>query len=237
LRQLLGDPDDFLVAATATGMWECITTPKIAPDLMDPWRHAVIRGNIREYDLCEMFKMDNALAYSWLLDRSLHRPNGYQIEHDAITTAARLLTREQRASILEHVSPRVYDARGIVSALVDSDEELYRGLLKDSDREDVHLAPLCGTPNTAWAQLAVVALESGISPREVADIAFHTTFSGWGSIADRCEEQVKSWVVLENHADPRIREVASIGRKMAEESASRWRKEDDSEEFFEIYGR
>jgi hypothetical protein len=218
-------------------MWECTATPKIATELIELWRQAVVCGNIHEYDLCAMFKVDNTLAYSWLLDRASHRPKSYRPVLDATATAAGLLTREQRASILKHVSPKVSDARAIVAALVGSDEELYRGLLNDSERKTLHLAPLSSNPSPAWAQLALVALESDIPPHKVAATAFGATYSGWGSAVDRCEEQVKSWVVLENHADPRIRQVASIGREMAEDAASRWRKEDDSGRFTEAYGR
>ena len=73
LRQLLSDSDERLAGTTAAGIWGSRATPRVAPELTELWRQAVIRGDMREFDLRKMFEFDSALAYMWLLDRSLHQ--------------------------------------------------------------------------------------------------------------------------------------------------------------------
>ena len=148
-----------------------------------------------------------------------------------------VLSKEQRATILKDVSSRVYEARTIASALIGSDGDLYRGLLEDSSRKDLHSRPYTAHRMPPGENWRLWRWKAGFRRTTWRFAQFCETYSGWGPQAARCEEQVNSWMVLENHADSRIRGVASIGRKMAEDATTKYRKEDKSEAVFEAYGR
>ena len=196
IRRFLEDSDESLVAATVSGIWESENFSKIDPEIAALWRRSVCRCSIREYQLCEMLKSDSELAYAWLLDRSTRNPDSYDPVDNAVVVAAEALTREQRSLILGKVSAVVYEGPRIAAALVGDDKDLYRELLRDVDRKDLHLAPLRRKPDAMWAELAIIALEAGFPEKDIAIATFLEGSFGIGSIADQYEEQVKRWEVL-----------------------------------------
>ena len=112
---------------------------------------------------------------------------------------------------------------------------IYRALLQDETRKFVHLAPLKRTPDGAWADLAVVALDAGYSPADVARSVHRDSRVLRGSLSSYYEGRIKDWSRLTSHPDPGIREAARLGMQDAREGAARWAEVESQEELLEYH--
>ena len=236
VRRLLEDDDPELVEAAASGIWERSESTPVVRELLEPWRRAVIRAVKRDYHLCEMFKQDRELAYAWLLDRAQAQPLDYRFQDNAIVAASGQLSIDRKRSILRQVSPHVFDAPRIVRALVGTDVALYRELLADTDRASLHLAPLSGEPDEDWAELAIAAADAGYSPSDLPKAAWRVTEVAFGAVHEKYETQMDYWNRLASHRNHTIKQIARVGRQLAQSSADYWRRDAQREEFFETYG-
>lgn len=236
LHRLLMDLDPLVAGSAATGLFAACRhkNAEIPPALQGEWRQAVVRGVRKEHSLEEMFKQDPVLAFSWLLNRSTEDERIYRSECKAIRAAAEVLSNDQRIALLGCASDKPFHAREIVAALVGSNPDLYRHLLRDADRAKLHLAPLRRNPSLEWATLAIVALDEGLLPEDVGAVATDTS-NMWGSIADKHIEESEAWSTLLDHSDIRIRKIAERATEQALVDAAKWREREGSGDPRRIY--
>jgi hypothetical protein len=118
-----------------------------------------------------------------------------------------------------------FDER-VISSLIDDDLDLYRRFLSIPRTSDQRLAPLCGaskavdfemTPNLgrAWAEKAMLALDHGYTPEDVAQATFGRFMSWRGKTSDMWNAWVVQFDSMLTHPDRRIQLVAEIGRAQA----------------------
>ena len=236
IARFLEAPDAALAEAAAKGLWHREPHGEIPEHMASVWRRAVVSHVSGEYDLCEMMKVDNTLSFHWMMDRATNGRNTFYREVKAVAAAADQLTDEERRTVIDNVDPEQYAANRIISALVGSSREMYEYLLSKKDLKRLHLAPLGRKPAAAWWELALVALDAGFTPREVASVAFEgeSTFS-WGTISSRREAQMRAWAETESHDDPRIREAARIGKESARRDYEFWETMEKTDEFNEYF--
>jgi hypothetical protein len=171
---------------------------------------------------------DPDLALDWLRNR-LRDPDlpGYFLD-GPFASAVRALRLEQRAQLLGEL-PAVPILRSLLPRLVNRDAELYRQLLARKELWDYHLAPLSGKPDEAWSELALLALDSGHSPEQIAEATIWGPdghFYG-GPGVDYWEAWAQAFAPLESHAWAELREVGRHGRRIIEHDLQRARSEQE----------
>ena len=236
LRELLIDNQKELAAAVAEGMWDGREGGMIAPALQQEWSHAVCQSKVSEHNLCDMFKVDRLLAMDWLRQHASAKSMECYTQSAAITAACEQLSRVQKQELLESVEIQSYAAHEIVRAAIGDDIELYREFLSNPSKVALHLAPLQRKPNERWAELALVALDAGMQESEVAAAGSVVTHLAFCAVPSKYDESANTWDTLRRHADSRIRAVAEIGRRDAEEEGELWRQRDSADEFRDVYG-
>jgi hypothetical protein len=210
LRLLLRHPHRQVALAAAVG--ECNTagagaySDRVRDEIRADWWQAVLRAkcaddkseNLRGLGswLRTILMSDPELAFEWLQLR-LGEPDlpGWALSDGAFAGAARVLLREQREQLLAQLSDLPITV-ALVGCLVGRDPDLYRRLLARPELRGHHLTPLLGVPDEAWANLAVLALNAGYTPDDIAR-ASGPSLDGEAAFAR-----------LADHPDARLQEVA-----------------------------
>jgi len=212
LRLMLRHPHWQVALAAAVG--ECNSAGGgpysnwVRDEIRDDWWKAVLRARSAEGDgenlqgfgswLRTILMSDPQLAFEWL-QRQLGEPDlPVRILSDgAFAGAARVLLREHKKQLLAKL-PDLPLAGSLVNCLVGRDPDLYRCLLARHDLRAHHLTPLVGVPDEAWANLALLALDAGYSPDDVARACGPSPHS---------EPAIAG---LADHSDVRLQEVAGL---------------------------
>jgi hypothetical protein len=217
LVQILRHASPASALAAATGEWLAQPKGTIRSEARNVWQRVILQSEPRhlglsEFWLGEILAADSALASDWLrryLNES--EPMTYHVKMGIFVRAIGSLSREQRISLLDELQPRGILSHALAE-LIRRDSDVYIKLLGIGRfGRNLHLAPLQGTPDDAWAKLAAVALDvGGFSPREVAGAAFDNLIHEGTS-----EEYWRKWEAAFRRLldDPRddIREVAQHG--------------------------
>jgi hypothetical protein len=243
VRLLLDHEDAQVASSAALGEWHCDPVGVVRPSLVGAWRRAVVRCVERPHK--EILRHDPDLAHDWLAARLqvhslsvLERGPG----HEALV----LLSSAQRLSLLAQI-PADRWAGGSVRWLVGDDTAVYGQILADERLRRHHLAPLLaaerlggqdtawpsGPLNDAWIAKALLALNAGYSPDEVARAVRSGAWSYCGSEAAMWEEWAARFRGLGGHPDPRIRCVGQAGEEEALARAEQARRHEWREA---IYG-
>lgn len=216
LRDLLTESSPDVARAAAEGLWREQPSTDIDESLWNAWRTAIVEHGQSRYVLEQVFAQYPEIAVEWVRHRYAEPPVSQFDVRETMKAGLCSLEHEQRVRIIEEVPSDFTPPSSFFRHLIGDDVELYESLLDRTDLEDVHLHPLRRQPTDDWAELAICALDRGHDPVDVAETAFMTplTWTGkesaiWGGLADRFQN-------LEEHEDPRIREVGQLGRERAE---------------------
>jgi hypothetical protein len=219
LALLLRHANPTVSTAAAIGEWLTEPQGKVRDSVINPWREAILRTNVREYWLSQILKQDGSLCFEWLL-ASIEREEWFFIHdfrnRDRSETIISALIFEQRLAILEKLQDHhsFYD---LVEELVDDDLGLYTELLKREGLSNYHLLPLEGHPIGAWIDKALLAHEAGYGVDEIISAAFGFSYSWEGKLSDMWRTWLREFDQLSEHNDPRVREIAAAGSKAAHE--------------------
>jgi hypothetical protein len=148
--------------------------------------------------------------------------------NDSIKASVRVLEREHREQVIEQLSPD-FAPPGFHRQLVGGDVELFELLLDRPELEAVHLHPLRGRPSERWARLAIVALDAGHDPADLAQAAILTPMSWTGNASAMWGGWMEAFRALEDEDDPRLREAGRIGREWAEERVEQAKEQEHME--------
>ena len=220
LRRLLTHPDPKVAGATAVGVWCGKPKGEVPESIAAEWRTAVVAMDEDEYWLREILPYDPSLARDWLLAHVQRNPFRFMKISPSVRVAVDALSTGDRRDVLRAL-PEDFRDDQLVAALVGDDLDLFRELLASGRSNRVRLSPLLGRPDESWADKAVVALDSGASPEEIVAASYGTGYSWTGNISDMWKEWVSAFEPLLEHPDRRIRLVAEIGRKRAEDARQR----------------
>ena len=112
LRVLLGHPDQSVAAEVAWGVWHADPEGSVPEGLRDPWRNAVITGDMEHsYTLRQIFESDRAIASGWLVNRIARGVDGYWRwpDDDPLPSAIRSLDAGQRCALLDQLNTESTD--------------------------------------------------------------------------------------------------------------------------------
>ena len=163
---------------------------------------------------------DPDLAYDWLVQYIKEKPIDIYKHSRAIRTGISSLDEKAKIQIINIIPPNL-DYCELINWLIGDDLEVYHFLLAKEDMEIFHLVPLTWNDQDIWIDKALLALEAGYEPLQVASAAYGfplqiTTWTGRESIMR--EEWVKNFDSLISHEDKRIQEIGRIGKTEAEKS-------------------
>jgi hypothetical protein len=181
-------------------------------------------------------KNNSAIAQDWLA--ILLQSNADFLSFDLreiVLGAISALSQQQRHELLKQIPPTHAVAR-LIHHIVAGNPALFRELLGLSQLAQCHLFPLSGHPTGTWAELAMLALETGYSEEQIIQATITPIDPmGWVGLES---EMWKGWVsdfeMLTKNSDPRIVKLGQIGVGIFKE---RMQKSLEEERLESVYGR
>ena len=247
VRSLLRLPSWETALAAALGEWWAEPQAKVREEILPEWRDAILRAKTEDYAETKLnaglqYRLgvtlaSNAdLALDWLRSRlkdsDLPR---YFMRDSPFARAIGALGEGQRAKLLEKLDP-VSILESLLPALIGMDAELYRSLLAIGPLEAYHLHPLGGLPGLGWEGLALVALDAGYTPEDIARAAFRTSHarrSGGGLEYEYWKPWDQAFAAFENHPREDLREVVRHGRALVHKEIGEARRRQKQ---FDLHG-
>ena len=230
---LLTHPDCSVSAAAAVGEWGAPPRGQVRASLKDFWRKAVISCLERQHEGEEIFRNDPSIAFEWLQLRMKENRIFSHYGENLLTVALQVISLEQRKALTKDVGVSLLHDE-LIHGIVDDQLEIYHDLLQNDRLKRLHLAPLAGSPTGIWIKKALLALDAGYSPSDIAQAVYGSARFWTGSESTYWSEWAESFKPLTEHNDPRIQMVGRIGRDHAlarrDKALAREHRED-------VYGR
>ena len=230
--RLLRSDDGEIAAAAAYGEWAADPQGTIREALIEDWRQAVVRSGEKDYWLEEVFRADPNLALEWLLARVNGPDLGYVSLQGAYVHAVTTIDSEGRRQVLRRIS-RQSGLWELIEYLVGGDLDLYAELLGNEQLAGYHLSPLARYPEGAWIKKAMLALDHGYSPEEIAS-ACCSEVSWSGKESAMWSDWGKRFDALGSDSDARIREIGTTGSAYV---TARRDAAIERERMHDVYGR
>lgn len=121
--------------------------------------------------------------------------------------------------------------------LVGDDLTIYRALLENDKLRSHHLFPLMGKPSeVSWQHKALLALDHGHQPRDVAHAAIGNHWGWSGSAVAFWQSWIDEYNILLNSSDPRLQEMGRIGKEFPEYELEKAKKDTEHEAIYGISG-
>ena len=240
LSRLFQSIDASTAVSAAIGHWNAIRNDRSDIEIDLAWRQAFLRSaekrlsDIDGYWIGEILDENSELVTEWLI-RLLNSDQGVLGLHSQQTAKklAASLDTSQRLSVLSAIRPRrqVVRMSEVIQSLVGNDASVYRRLLQSEQLKHYHLAPLLGEPNSAWRDLAVLALDQGYSCQDVLNANLNRPRIRFrkGKDSEWYAELRSQFEQLQADEDFRIAEVARLGGQAVAEQerrAKEWEREE-----------
>ncbi len=216
-RRLLQHPASDVACAAAEGIWHA-SNGRIPDSLRDEWRVVVLQSVTDSYWLSEVLRADPELACQWLQARLTDENLGFfpLLHEKVIQSAVSGLSEEMRRALLLQIpnSARNGFVKIITRLLIEGHPALYLTLLSNEKLRWIHLAPLLGTPEGGWLEKALMAVEAGYSPDDIAR-AVYSPIGGtmsWGNESAMWLEWMEHFERLCAHEDEHLRRIGEAGK-------------------------
>lgn len=233
LAALLAHTNRSVAAAAAIGEYEAEPRGKVRGFIKDLWRAALIDGLERQYEGEEIFRKDPSIAFDWLQSRIKDKDKVLYLGDNLLKAALEVINPEQRRYLLQQIGDGYwYDA--IIYGIVDNEPEVYRALIQNPGLKRYHLAPLAEKPTGLWVEKALLALDGGYSPSDIARVVYHSDQSWSGNESVHWDHWAESFDSLLAHGNPHIRTIGQIGKDIALAEKARAVAREKHED---IYGR
>jgi hypothetical protein len=231
LSRLLRHPQWETALSAAVGEWCADPQSEVREEILPEWRSAILRSKTEEYSDSEHAKGlqywlgvilsgDPDLSLEWLRNRLRDHDLPWHFLGDSpFANALCSLRKDHRMALLQDLeaaqepepAPIIGD---IIPLLIQKDVEFYGKLLSLKRLSEFHLAPLEGLPQSAWSNLALVALQAGYEPAQIAAAAFEPA-SFWGSGVEYWESWDLAFGEIEREGTEELQEIARHGRQIA----------------------
>lgn len=229
IRQLMKHSSPSVRAQTAIGEWHREPKGQIREELETDWEIAVRDIRPNEYELGEIFDERPRLAFAWLESRLAAEEHNLSKHDIGLVSAVKVLDRPQRITLLGKMTRNNYDDE-CFDLIMGEEVDLFRDWLQIQSDQYLRLRPLDRTVDLRWEQMALIALECGIRPRELEDHCLPRSWGGFGPLSEHYASQITAYEALSNHVDSRLRPAGRHGldyvRRSAEREAARERLED-----------
>jgi|GEM_PF-2226199 len=230
MRRLLRHPHPNVRVSAALVEWRTDPKAHVRPSLHVDWRSAILEAR-RDDDhfLQEALFSDLDLSFEWAarkVDESKHdrddpRPL-WEIDHLFSSVVSRLST-EQRWLLLEQIDVESYDPEAF-GGLLQEDLEMFRKWLRRhlpaGERSRYYaLQVLDRKPDEIWERLALVALDEGVLPDELAEHALPRSAHMSSPFSNYYAGLIPDYERLANHPDRRLHLAGHKGLEWARRNA------------------
>ncbi|MEM9553380.1 MAG: hypothetical protein AAGC60_03920 [Acidobacteriota bacterium] len=215
----------------AVGLWRSKGSD-IAKSLVDLWEDALLSATLassgQHSTVGEILSKCPSLGVRWLLaEQAAGDSKWSHRREDLASTTCHELGIDQRARLVESMERRGILSR-VANEVVQRDPQLFSRLLErfpKTSRADSLAQPiacaLSGRPDTAWLELARLAVESSVAPAAVVASAFGGGGFRWGTEVDYWTEWAESFRALAPQSDEMLQEVLDRGIDIATEQMER----------------
>ena len=232
LAEIYQSPGTSTAVAAAIGHWQSNQDSRTRIPLDELWRDAILRSSevklsdVDGYWIGEILESDSELAVAWLIgfletDQIYFGFSAQEAAMKVIST----LSADQRISVLASIRPhpRNTDAPKVVRALVGSNSEVYRYLLRSEKLKDHHLSPLSGEPSSEWRSFAAQALDCDYSCEDVVDASLDLDgVRLWrGNESEIWAKRRRYFEKMQDDNDFRLAKVGRLGARMVAEQEER----------------
>jgi len=208
---LLGHSNKGVRTVVALAEWTR-TSGSVCPEVTALWREAILDIDEDNHSLSTILASDPELAFNWMKRRFIgSRWNLWRLEKTA-KEVAKSLTRSQRGLLLALFTKENFSSEWFDS-LLNGDVELFRDWLGDQSDRYLKFRPLDRTIGQEWVNLAVVALDAGCTPSEIADYAIPRSVGGMGPLSEHFRALIPVYEELLRHPDRRLHPAAQAGLK------------------------
>lgn len=198
-RALLRHPNRLIAQAAAVRLGS-FHREELISELHEDWVAAVTEHPAEEFWIREMLSHDPDLLERWM-EAYISRigASDWKWEsgfHEPADTFA-ILSTEQRLRLLSSVAERGHGrvGRELTLALVGDDEAAVKLVLSDPRLSDYHGAIAHGEPDERWLTRALLALQAGLSPEEIAHASLFSggVVSWFGSESNVYRQRLKAF--------------------------------------------
>jgi hypothetical protein len=222
--------------SAAYGEW--IADPKrhIRPELYEDWEKVIITDESDNYWLRDIFKSNQDVAFKWIGRLLSNQPKHLFRYDNLISAVSEGLSDEQKQKVINMIKPDYLGAM-IVQSFTRDSVELYDHLLNIQNMKKIHLYPLGFETRNKWLEKAIVALNHGYTPEDVAGAVYGIGTRGvsWiGSRSGKEKEYFNFFEGLLTHIDERMQLVGKIGKSIAERRLQEALKEERKEAIYGI---
>ncbi len=242
LSEVFRSQEASTAVSGAIGHWQAHGDSGSQIPLREEWHGAILRSAEISlspndyYWIGEILKTDADLAMAWLIQliEFERRFLDYGAE-EVVLKAVNSLNSDRRISVLATIGPRnrIFGITEIVRALVGTNPEIYRFILRSDSLRDYQLAPLMTEPGVDWRNIAVLALDHGLSCTDIMDASLSERLSWSGDESDMWMALRQRFEKLQNDDDSRIARIGQLGATTIAQHERR-AKEDERREA--IYG-
>jgi len=240
LEKLLNSNLNNVALAAAVGHWNAVRRNKTSDQFQALWRKVIAQSGIDghsnthiDYWIGEILSKDGKLAHDWLVFQ-MKQENKYlsyrvgEIAEKAIPA----LSTKQRIDVLHQIRSGLASEK-VVSRLIGDELEIYQALLSLEELSRYHRAPLEGLSGQDWPEKAILALDAGYSPEEIARATLPHRWSWSGNESEMWNQWTSKFERLLDHPDPRIICVGQLGAERARARRDRAIEEERAED---VYG-
>lgn len=218
MLQLLCHPNALVRAAAAIAEWQREPRGVVRADLESEWKVALCDVEPSHYALHEIFEKRPLLAFDWLASQVQSGKRYLSFADHAFRMAANLLNETQRSQALRMFTRDNY-SDNCFDVILGEHIELFAAWLRQQKDEYVRFKPLDRDFSPRWERMAVLALDAGVSPDELAE---HCSSNIWEEIEPNAPQfvaLVSAYEALANHADPRLRPAGKRGLRILQSRA------------------
>jgi hypothetical protein len=190
------------------------------------------KGNTIKIPLNAILERNPTLAFRWLHSQIESGGLEVSMHHQALHTAAGLIDKHQRIQLLRLYTREIYDDE-CFDLIIGPHTKLFADWLSFQTDAYLRLRPLDRKVSPRWEQMAVLALDAGVMPEELADHCLPIHFGGQGPLSEHFLNCIPAYEALAKHCDLRLRPAGEYGLRFMRAQAQR---ELERERLEETYG-
>lgn len=230
-KRVLQHPNAIIAAAFACSQWDILTKKIKFESLREDWEKAILGQKGRNHTIKEILKHEPGIALKWIISNLSKDRIEYEIL-ELMKIGISKLNVDQRKKLLE-VVPFTVGRKELLKYIIGKDVELYKILLSAEIDEYIKEAPLEGLLSDGWENMAITALNMGMSEEAIINGTRLKHYSWSGNESEYWKTRINNYDKFTKGTDPRVSRVANSLKKYAqhyfEKALARKTKE-------EIYG-
>ncbi len=170
-------------------MWKGETRGAIPGELRQEWEDAVVGIGDDEFWLEEILGSSPAMAVRWLEARLENDDCRALWNRKNVQAAASIMDDDQRSDMLRR-RPEHFYLDDVTTNLIGDSDDVYRQVLRDPSLNGCWGDPLKRSADDKWRRRAVIALDEGRSPQQVASASMLSSDGRSGPESTHLQAQI-----------------------------------------------